>query len=114
MKGSKTAVQDGAKVIQVDYTNEASIKYALAGVDVIISAVPVPALDIQGKVAAAAKEVGVKLFVPSEYGAVTDERTEGVLGMKANFKGQLKALGVPYAAFYTGPWSDFTWASYVS
>jgi uncharacterized protein YbjT (DUF2867 family) len=113
-KGSKTTVQGDAKVIQVDYNNEESIKYALTGVDVVISTVPIPALDVQEKIAAAAKEVDVKLFVPSEYGNVTEETTEGVDGEKANIQGHLKALGMPYAAFYTGPWSDYAWVSYVS
>ena len=108
-KGSKTTVQGDAKVVQVDYSNEASIKYALTGVDVVISAVPITALDVQEKIAAAAKEVDVKLFVPSEYGDVTEGMTEGVCGMKANVQGQLKALGMPYAAFYTGPFPDYIW-----
>ena len=113
-KGSKTAVQGDVKVIQVDYNDEASIKDALTGVDVVISTVPMSALDVQEKIAAAAKEVDVKLFVPSEYGGVTDGQTEGVPGTKANIQGKLKALGMPYAAFYTGPWADFAWKSYVS
>jgi uncharacterized protein YbjT (DUF2867 family) len=113
-KGSKTTVQGDANVIQVDYDNKASIKHALAGVDVVISTVPIPALDVQEKIAAAAKEVDVKLFVPSEYGGVTEGMTEGVGGEKANVQDQLKALGMPYAAFYTGPWPDFAWLSYVS
>jgi uncharacterized protein YbjT (DUF2867 family) len=113
-KGSKTTVQGDANVVQVDYDNKASIKHALAGVDVVISTVPIPALDVQEKIAAAAKEVDVKLFVPSEYGGVTEGMTEGVGGEKANVQDQLKALGMPYAAFYTGPWADFAWLSYVS
>ena len=76
-KGSKTTVQGDAKVIQVDYDNEASIKHALTGVDVVISTVPMTALDVQEKIAAAAKEVDVKLFVPSEYGGETEGKTEG-------------------------------------
>ena len=113
-KGSKTTVQGDAKVIQVDYNNEASIKYALTGVDVVISTVPMTALDIQETIAAAAQKVDVKLFVPSEYGGVTEGTTEGVAGAKANIQDKLKALGMPYAAFYTGPWADFAWKSYVS
>jgi len=82
-------------------------------VDVVISTIPIPALDVQEKIAAAAKEVGVKLFVPSEYGGVTEGRTERAPGLKANIQVQLKTLGMPYAAFYTGPWADFNWVSYV-
>ncbi len=101
-------------MIPVDYSNNASIKHALTGVDVVISTIPIPALDVQEKIAAVAKEVDVKLFVPSEYGGVTDRETDEVHGAKANVQGQLRALGMPYAAFYTGPWSDFTWKPYVS
>ena len=116
-KGSETTVQGDAKVIQVDYSDDESIKHALTGVDIVISTVPVAALDVQGKIAAAAKEAGVRLFVPSEFGGITaGTETEGRLGAKtkANFQGQLKALGIPYAAFYTGPFADYIWTSYVS
>jgi saccharopine dehydrogenase-like NADP-dependent oxidoreductase len=113
-KGSNTTVQGDAKVIQVDYDNKSSIKHALTGLDVVISTVPMSALDIQEKVGAAAMEVDVKLFVPSEYGGVTDGATEGIPGAKASIQDKLKALGMPYAAFYTGPWADFAWKSYVS
>ena len=116
-KGSKTTVQGDAKVIQVDYSNNESIKHALTGVDVAISAVGLAALDIQGKIAAAGKEAGVKLFVPSEFGGITIEGgTEWRLGAKAksDLQSQLRALGVPFTAFYTGPFADFIWEPCVS
>jgi uncharacterized protein YbjT (DUF2867 family) len=113
-KGSKTTVEGDAKVIEVDYSNDESIKHALTGVDVVISTVPIPALDAQAKIAAAAKEAGVKLFVPSEFGGDPGGNTDGVLGVKANVLNQLKDLGMPYAAFYTGPFADYLWIPYVS
>jgi uncharacterized protein YbjT (DUF2867 family) len=113
-KGSKTTVQGDAKVIHVDYSNHASIKQALAGVHVVISTVPGVAVGVQGKIAAAGKEAGVELFVPSEFGGVTEGETEGWFGAKGNIHGQLKSLGVPYALFYTGPFADYTWSPYVS
>ena len=100
-------------MIEVDYSNDESIKNALTGVDVVISTVSVLALDIQVKVAAAAKNADVKLFVPSEFGNITEGDTEGLHGTKANIQGQLKALGMPYVAFYTGKFSDIGWSSYV-
>ncbi|KAF8485206.1 NAD-binding protein [Russula ochroleuca] len=112
-QGSNTTVQGDAKVIQVDYSNHASIKQALAGVHVIISTVAGTALDVQGKIAAAGKEAGVELFVPSEFGGVTVGETEGWFGAKGNIHGQLKALGMPYALFYTGAFADYFWTSYV-
>ena len=113
-KGSTTTIQGDAKVIHVDYSNHTSIKHALAGVHVVISTVAGEALDVQGKVAAAGKEAGVKLFVPSEFGGVTEGETEGWFGEKGNIHGQLKALGMPYALFYTGAFADYFWTSYVS
>jgi uncharacterized protein YbjT (DUF2867 family) len=114
-KDSKTTIEGDAKVIQVDYSNHESIKNALTGVDVVISTVAIAALNIQEKIAAAAKEADVKLFVPSEFGGNSEEHPEEPLhGLKANIQGQLKALGLPYAGFYTGPFADRFWTSYVS
>ncbi|KAH9986769.1 hypothetical protein BJV77DRAFT_1070785 [Russula vinacea] len=87
-QGSTTTIQGDAKVIHVDYSNHTSIKHALAGVHVVISTVAGEALYVQGKVAAAGKEAGVKLF--------------------------LKALGMPYALFYTGAFADYFWTSYIN
>jgi uncharacterized protein YbjT (DUF2867 family) len=113
-KGSKTTVQGDAKVVQVDYSNDESIKRALTGVEVVISTISGQALDVQGKIAAAAKEANVKLFIPSDFGNITEGVTEGLFGVKANIQTQLKALGLPYVVFYTGPFADYIWASYVS
>jgi len=90
-------------VVQVDYSNDESVKHAQAGVDVVISTVPRATLDVQVKIAAAAKEAGVKLFVPSEFRGITKGDSEDIRRVKAKVQGQLKALGMPYAAFYTGP-----------
>jgi uncharacterized protein YbjT (DUF2867 family) len=112
-QGSKTTVEGDAKVARVDYSNPGSIKDALSGVDVVISTISGEALDVQGKIAEAAKEAGVKLFVPSDFGNVTEGETEGMFGTKASIQDQLKALGIPYVTFYTGPFADYVWAPYV-
>jgi len=114
-QGSKTTIEGDAKVIQVDYSSDGSIKHALTGVQVVISTISgtPAALDVQKKIAAAAKEANVKLFVPSEFGGNTEGETEGMFGAKANIQGQLKALGIPYAVFYTGPFADYVWASFL-
>jgi len=113
-EGSKTTVQGDAKVIRVDYSNDESIKHALTGVEVVISTISGEALNVQGKIAAAAKEAGVKLFIPSDFGNVTEGETEGLFGAKANIQTQLKALGIPYVVFYTGPFADYIWASFLN
>jgi bisphosphoglycerate-independent phosphoglycerate mutase (AlkP superfamily) len=93
-------------VTQVDYSKPASIKSALSGVDVVISTISaVFSLDVQEKIAEAAKEVGVKLFIPSDFG----NATEGMFREKAAFRTQLKKLGVPYAVFYAGEFADYIW-----
>jgi len=112
-QGSKTTVGSGAKLITVDYSNKESIKKALTGVDVVISTISGTALDLQPRIAEAAKEVGVKLFVPSEFGGTTEGATEGLFGAKANIQEQLKAIGIPYALFYTGPFADYLWGPYL-
>ncbi|KAI0250539.1 NAD-P-binding protein [Lactifluus subvellereus] len=109
-KGSKTTVDGDAKLIPVDYSNKTSIKAALAGVDVVICTIAGSALGAQAGIAEAAKEVGVKLFVPSEFGGITEGETEGIFGAKAGIQNQLKALGLPYALFYTGNYADYIWA----
>ncbi|KAI9448450.1 NAD-P-binding protein [Lactarius indigo] len=108
-QGSKTTVDPAAKLIPVDYSNKESVKKALTGVDVVISAISGMALDVQPGVAEAAKEVGVKLFVPSEFGTPTEGATEGFYGAKANIQEQLKVIGIPYALFYTGGFADSFW-----
>jgi uncharacterized protein YbjT (DUF2867 family) len=108
-QGSKTTVSTGARLIAVDYSNKESIKAALIGVDVVISTVPLTALDVQPGIAEAAKEAGVKLFAPSEFGIPTEGATDRFSGTKANIHKQLKAIGIPYALFYTGPFADNLW-----
>jgi len=112
-QGSKTTIEGDAKVIKVDYSNDESIKNALTSVDVVISTISGAALDVQGKIAAAAKEADVKLFIPSDFGGITEGETEGLFGEKSNIQGQLRALGIPYAVFYTGPFSDYIWVSHL-
>jgi uncharacterized protein YbjT (DUF2867 family) len=96
-------------VIPVDYSNKESIVAALAGVDVVISTIAAEALGVQVGIAEAAKEAGAKLFVPSEFGAITEGHSEGMFGAKADIQSHLRALGLPYALFYTGNYSDFCW-----
>jgi len=112
-EGSKTTVGSGAKLITVDYSNKESVKKALTGVDVVISTIPATAIEVQPGIAEAAKEAGVKQFVPSEFGGPTEGETEGHQGAKANVQEQLKAIGIPYTLFYTGGFSDYLWMPFL-
>ena len=116
LQGSETTIDDhdGAKVVPVNYSDKESIKSALAGIDVVISTISPMALGVQIGIAEAAKEAGVKLFVPSEFGGPTEGATEGLFGAKARVQDQLKSAGIPYALFYTGPHVDSLWGPYAT
>lgn len=96
-------------MVPVDYSNKESIKKALTGVDVVISTVAVSALSVQVGIAEAAKEVGVKLFVPSEFGGASTVPKSGPHAIKVNIQERLRAIGIPYALFATGHFADFIW-----
>ncbi|KAI5120267.1 hypothetical protein M0805_004603 [Coniferiporia weirii] len=100
--GHEDLVASGVKPVTVDYGSPSSLKSALDNIDVVISTLGVEALDLQGDIAVAAKTAGVKLFVPSEFGNITDGAKEGAFKQKDDVKTELKELGLPYAAFYTG------------
>jgi uncharacterized protein YbjT (DUF2867 family) len=100
-------------VTQFDYSSDASIKRALTGVDVVIGTVPTTAVDVQVKIAVAAKDVDVQLFVPSKFGGRWEARIEGFFAMKANIWDEVKALRIACAAFYSSPWPDCIWQPYV-
>ncbi|KAI0258998.1 NAD-P-binding protein [Gloeopeniophorella convolvens] len=100
---------DGARTIAVDYGDKASLVAALAGVDVVISTIAELILPVQLALAAAAKEAGAQLFVPSEFGGDKDGATEGPFLAKVDHRKQIRAVGPPTAVFYSGGWSDFFW-----
>ncbi|KAL5531648.1 hypothetical protein ACEPAG_4525 [Sanghuangporus baumii] len=106
--GYDDLIAKGAKVIAVDYTSSSSVQHALEGVDVVISTLHGP-LGTQEVLAVCAKTAGVKLFVPSEFGNNTEGATEGVWAKKEAFRKKLKdEINLPYTAFYTGGFADWT------
>ncbi|KAK7048703.1 NmrA domain-containing protein [Favolaschia claudopus] len=92
----------GIEVCEEEYTDHMAIQQRLRenAVQVVISTVSAAAVDIQNDLATIAHAAGVQLFVPSEFGVVTD-------GIGHN-KGQtctlehLKSIGLPFAVFYAG------------
>jgi len=104
----------GAVVAPTDYSDKAALVASLAGVDVIISTLTHYALDQQVPIAEVAKEAGVKLFVPSEFGMATDTATDGLLGLKANIARKIRDLGLPTTLFFTGGFSDALWEPFLN
>jgi uncharacterized protein YbjT (DUF2867 family) len=69
-------------------------------IEVVASTVSVKAVADQKFIADAAKQAGVKLFLPSEYGPPTIGMTEGEFGLKANVGEYVKAIGLPYVRIF--------------
>lgn len=100
---------DGALAVAVNYADTAALTAALRGVDVLISVLGGNGLLVQIPLAEAAKAAGVKLFVPSEFGNPNEKisTSDSLIGQKVQVQETLKKIGLPYALFWTGPFSDF-------
>ncbi|KAG1738602.1 uncharacterized protein EDB91DRAFT_1237696 [Suillus paluster] len=100
---------EGAKIVTADYADVKSVASILREhkVEVVISALAYGALPSQSTIADAAKEAGVKLFVPSEYGMPTEGGKGGHLVIKSQFADHLKSLGIPSLRIYNGMFMDF-------
>ncbi|KAA1474801.1 NAD-P-binding protein [Dentipellis sp. KUC8613] len=98
--------RNGAEVLTVDYSSKDSLTAALSGIEVVVSTIALGVSDAQSSLAVAAKEAGVKLFVPSEFGSPTDSLSSGPLSPKHKMREQLKTLDLPYALIYNGAFTD--------
>ncbi|KZO98445.1 NAD-binding protein [Calocera viscosa TUFC12733] len=107
--GNDDLAAKGAEVIVVDYTSPSSLQSALQGIDVVISTLSHLGLTAQESLANASKAVGVKLFVPSEFGGDTTGHTEGMFGLKNAQRQKLGQIGLPWAVFTTGSFADWLW-----
>jgi len=106
---NETLTEKGAEPIMVDYTSPSSLESALKGMDVVISTLGGFALAIQEPLGVAAKAAGVKLFVPSEFGADMRGATDGFYAAKSALFDKLQSIGLPTALFFNGPFSDWVW-----
>ncbi|KAJ7458743.1 hypothetical protein B0H11DRAFT_2060844 [Mycena galericulata] len=102
----------------IDYSAtdaDTSLGAALRGVDVVVSAVKdvahtglLPGFIAQDTVARTAKTAGVRLFVPSEYGAPTHtiglDSPHYVVGKRHHIE-LLRTLKLPYLLMYSGAFS---------
>lgn len=73
----------------------------------MISTVGMTGLVKQQGVLKVAKEAGVKLFVPAEWGDDSDERELPLLKIKLFLREEAKRLDLPFASFFNGQWSDY-------
>ncbi|KAL0071236.1 hypothetical protein AAF712_001802 [Marasmius tenuissimus] len=115
-KSSPKAFPPSVKVAKVDFQNVDEIADALREhkVDVVISTITHEAISVQYLLADAAKKTGVKLFVPSEFGTVTDgisgypgESEASPLVLKDKFAAHLKSIGLPYTRLFVGSFFEY-------
>ncbi|KAF8557402.1 NAD(P)-binding protein [Imleria badia] len=99
----------GAKIAEVDYVDVKTLTSILRehNVEVVVSALAYGALPAQRPIAEAAKEAGVKLFVPSEYGMPTEGGKEGHPLVKSELADYVKSLGIPVLRVYNGLLMEF-------
>lgn len=91
-RASIPGAPEGVKVVPVTYSDKTSVTTALKenNIEVIISILFKDGLGIQPGIAEAARDAGVKLFFPSEFGFPTMYHTDGfiVLGHKNTIAGE--------------------------
>jgi NAD(P)-dependent dehydrogenase (short-subunit alcohol dehydrogenase family) len=105
------------KVVRADYTSASEVSAILREnkVEVLISTVTLVfgGVAVQDVLADAAKEAGVKLFVPSEFG--TPSPAVGLTHEKHAFAAYAKSIGLPTLRVYNGIFDDFVpWLTGVS
>ncbi|KAG1731591.1 uncharacterized protein EDB91DRAFT_1153455 [Suillus paluster] len=97
------------KVVRADYTSASEVSAILREnkVDVLISTVTLVfgGVLVQNILADAAKEAGVKLFVPSEFG--TAPPASGLSHEKYDFAVYTKSIGLPTLHVYNGLFNEF-------
>jgi len=107
----------GVKTVSIGLTDVPALAAAFKEhqTEVVISTVGIPGLLHQKLIADAAKEAGVKLFVPSEFGFPTAGQTVGVLALKDQVGEYLKEIDLPFTRIFTGGFSTFIpWLTSVS
>jgi NAD(P)-dependent dehydrogenase (short-subunit alcohol dehydrogenase family) len=99
------------KVVRADYTSASEISTVLREhkVDVLISTVTLVFGGGVGQniLADAAKEAGVKLFVPSEFGIKPQLAKGGLAFQKTDFAVYAKSIGLPTLRIFNGLFYEF-------
>src|SRR5687767_3486801 len=100
----------GATIHEGDLDNPASLLPACKAVDNVVSAVGLMQIAGQAALVKAAKEAGVKRFVPSDFGLdpkVTGPGSCLLFDWKASIHETVKKEGVPYTFVHTGGFFSF-------
>jgi uncharacterized protein YbjT (DUF2867 family) len=113
-QGSSATFPEGTKVVDVDFSSVESLKSALGGQDVVISALGTLAIDGQFALVDAVAAAGVKRFIPSEFGSNLDNpntRRLPVFAQKIKVQDYIieksKSTPLTYTFVYNGAFLDW-------
>ncbi|EIW78141.1 NAD(P)-binding protein [Coniophora puteana RWD-64-598 SS2] len=93
--------------VKPDDANAVSAVLRKHGVEVLVSTVGFSGFEAQIHLVDAAKQAGVQLFVPSEFGSATEGMTdEGPLAVKEKVAKHAQSIGLPIVRVYTGLFTE--------
>lgn len=108
----RLAAEDGVEVVRADYGDHAGLVSALAGVEVVVSAVSgtrAVIVDAQRALLAAAVEAGVARFIPSDYAADYRSITPGTnrnFELRREFAADVDAAPIRATSILNGAFTD--------
>ncbi|KAK9709559.1 hypothetical protein K7432_008947 [Basidiobolus ranarum] len=114
---------NGVNIIEGDIDNHDSLTKALQGIDIVIAALSGAGLKKQSNIILAAKEAGVRRFVPSDFGYDYALKIDGhdkpfvhpVIETKHSIKKAIEDAGLEYTVIHNGYFIDFApqpWAPF--
>ncbi|KAL4936148.1 hypothetical protein BDV06DRAFT_112238 [Aspergillus oleicola] len=108
---TSTTLPPNVTIKQVDYSSTDSLKSALAGHDIVISTLTTTAIPLQKPAIDASIAVGVKRFIPADYGAISSNSEAQKLPFNAAAAGiqnYLRERGsqIDFTIFATGVFLD--------
>ncbi|KAJ7576856.1 hypothetical protein C8J56DRAFT_971783 [Mycena floridula] len=103
-RSATVAELDGIQYAKVDYADIAGVSKVLAEhkCDVLISTLNPEGLDYQHQLADAAKQAGVSLLLPSEFGMPTHGYKDGLFLKKNQAVSYARSLGLATLSIYVG------------
>ncbi|MCJ1285620.1 hypothetical protein MMC26_004961 [Xylographa opegraphella] len=112
--GSTSSIPAGVRIVTVDYDSIESLTTALKGQDAVVSCIGPFALGCQPNLVEAASFLGVKRFIPAEFGADTlnqQTRAFPILQSKVQVQKMLaekyEQSGMTYSLLFTGLFFDW-------
>ncbi|CAI2185578.1 11611_t:CDS:2 [Funneliformis geosporum] len=108
---ASSLAERGAEIVYADYDQMDDLVKALRGTDVLVSTVnasdDVSFYETQLPLLIAAKEAGVKRFIPSEFGGEFQGSSHPFSDSKAKFRAEVEKSGLEYTFIFTGLFYEF-------